>query len=288
MPQKQEKVTPYVDHTPAGIMSDRSDLKYYNNGANPFINDAFFNMPTKPFLEGEFEEFVGDPFDGLEWFIETADDDAEDKLTNHQRPPPHRYQLRTKGRHGQYSSGYSSDESLEHSPYKLSSIPEESDEHSTMRSPSGKSPDSGRRSASSTRKSPDSDRKSPDFVAKYLQDVPKRKTVSFQEEVLVDEAEVPWYEGASQDTWETTPAYRREEVVCTPPYSREEMVITPPLRSEKVVTSGNGRRMKSAHRLLVTEEITPTHQVRPPGIISGRGVQASWYRKGEGSGHLVS
>ena len=41
-------------------------------GENPFISDEFVNLPARKFLEGEFENFYGDPFESVETFTEPS------------------------------------------------------------------------------------------------------------------------------------------------------------------------------------------------------------------------
>ena len=43
-------------------------------GENPFVSDAFINIPARQFREGNYEKFVGDPFETTDPFSGSSDD----------------------------------------------------------------------------------------------------------------------------------------------------------------------------------------------------------------------
>lgn len=144
------------------------------------------------------------------------------------------YQIKMGNRRGVLSHGYSSEESLE--PGMLGVIPEETSLEVQM----AESHDLLKQSHDLLQQSHDLLQKSQDSRIE-------------PQEVLTrdDDAEMPWYQDtASQDTWQTTPAYHREEV-------RSGKVKTTQMRSKKPANN-------NLHKLVVTEEIKPMLQVSAP------------------------
>ena len=244
---------------------------------NPFITDGFTNLLTRQFLERDFVEYEGNPFLPVEGEL-FADPSAN-------RNYPQQYHISSGcGLHnGRYLESLELPSKLSIIPEE-SSMDEQSLEScdSSQRSPdlSQKSPDTSQRSLDQksppdlSQKSPDASQRShdsqrsPDSVPSLQSHESNKKQHNLTHGHLPvggpdggipwylthrhlpargPDGGVPWYQQeTSQDAWQTTPAYRREEVW----------------------PAENRPHLKNAQVALVTEETVPSLQVRNLGSFS--------------------
>lgn len=191
---------------------------------NPPNHSAFVpNHLRSHQREDDFEDDeLKVPFRTANPFDDPPDSDGEQSVSDSEpNQTPQSYQIRTGSRRGLLSRGYSSEESLEPGSM-LSVIPEES----TLEVQMAESHDLIQQSYDLLKQSHDSQTK------------PLNQQFSGQEDM-----ELPWYQDVSQDVWQTTPAYHREEVW--------------PDEGAKVK-----EKRPDVHKLVVTEEIKPVLQVR--------------------------
>ena len=148
-------------------------------------------------------------------------DKSADLETYDEQESPQSYQIKTGSRRGLVNHGFSSEESLEHPGSLLSVIPEESLIEVQLA------------------ESHDSPRQSQD-LPQEVKDLPSQA-----------ENEVPWYhEEDSQDDWQTTPAYHRDQGVAV--HSEENKATH---QKAKKIPANN------LHKVVVTEEMKPVLQV---------------------------
>lgn len=179
------------------------------------------------------------------------DDSPEDSG----RTPP-TYQIRTGSRRGMLNHGYSSEESLE--PSMLSVIPEES----TLEVQMAESHDL-------LQQSHDLLKQSHDLLQRSHDSNVKSQDQNAQSQQASKDTEVPWYQdgSASQDVWQTTPAYHLEEV-----------------RPKEVKAASKPVERPAVNKLVVTEELKPVLQVS----VTANSIFLTWVSSGFSKLHDVT
>lgn len=184
----------------------------------PVLSGFASNHFKRRQLEDDFED------DDIEQQIYRPPNPFDEELDSGSDHTPQSYQIRTGSRRGLLNQGYSSEESLE--PSMLSVIPEESILEVQMA------------------ESHDLLQQSHDLLQQshYLLQQSHGSQIKPQEQKTQQEdTEVPWYQDTSQDDWQTTPSYHREEV-----------------RPEEVKAV---HKKPAMNKLVVTEELKPVLQV---------------------------
>jgi hypothetical protein len=201
--------TPPNVPVPSGFAaSNHSEKRVLENGCNEDDIEQHIYRPPNPFDES----------------IDSEPD---------QSPPS--YQIKTGSKRGSLGNHrYSSEESLE--PTMLSVIPEES----TLEVQMAESHDLLQQSHNLLKQSHDLLQKSHDSQVKP-NDQKSQAAKASSSQSPADE--MPWYHDTSQDDWQTTPAYHREEPV--------------------ELEDGTAKRDKrpEVNKLVVTEELKPVLQV---------------------------
>lgn len=227
--------------------------------------------------EREPETYKRNPFQTANPFDNTADlsDNAEQHSTHNHVPL--KYQIRTGSRRGYIYSG--SEELMDLPTSKLSIIPEESQrdvETPESRDSPQQSHDLVYQSRdlpnqshnySLPQRSPDTQNRSREYsspvdvsrnsenTATGYENDSERNEDNWPDEdnwPQEDEDDVPWYQENSQDVWQTTPAYHRDQ---------EEEVWPLDAKAHRRRGSKKRVRFNTTHKILVIEEMVPVLQV---------------------------
>lgn len=95
-------------------------------GKNPFISDAFVNLPARRFREGDFDNFYGDPFESIE--VLPKPPSSHDDMYTEDIPTPQQFLVNT-GSVESISQESQASQSCSHSSGMENEDPESSEQH---------------------------------------------------------------------------------------------------------------------------------------------------------------